>query len=82
VTSKALYDGSATGGRTLLVRVDPNCPFPQDGGEPEHIYLIEGELWAGPVRMRAGDHRFAPAGTAHHDLRGGRTGALFVLMTR
>lgn len=82
VATKTLHGGDETGGQTVLVRVAPNCPFPWDGGQPEHLHLLEGELWAGEVQMRAGDHRFAPAGTANYNFRAGRAGALFILVTR
>lgn len=81
VTCKALHASEETGERALLVRMDPNCPLPPVTLEPEQLYVLDGELWAGQVQMRAGDYRQQMTAAAPPELRSGRAGALFFVVT-
>jgi hypothetical protein len=83
VEMKVLFRDEGTGARTLLIRMEPNRPFPPHAHEAiEDLYLISGEAWVDDVPMRAGDYCRAEAGSAHTNVRSGAAGALAVVISR
>jgi quercetin dioxygenase-like cupin family protein len=83
ISIKLLFQDTATGARTVLVRMEPGLDFPPHPHNAiEDLYLVEGEAWVGDIFMRAGDYCRAPAGTEHNDVRSGASGSLAVVITR
>lgn len=57
VQVKLLYVDPATGAQTVLVKMEPNVPFPEHPHPAiEDLFLIEGDAYVGDVLMRAGDY--------------------------
>lgn len=83
VQVKLLYVDPATGAQTVLVKMEPNVPFPEHPHPAiEDLFLIEGDAYVGDVLMRAGDYCRAPAETEHNDVRSGPSGALSLVVSR
>jgi anti-sigma factor ChrR (cupin superfamily) len=83
VDLKVLFVDSATGARTLVIRMGPNLLFPpHHHGDIEDLYVIAGDAWVGDIPMHSGDYCRAPAGTEHNDIRSGANGAMAVVVSR
>jgi anti-sigma factor ChrR (cupin superfamily) len=66
VEARKLFVDAAAGRVTMLVRMAPGASFPGHRHDaPEECFVLEGDLWTGAVRLRAGDYQRAEAGSRH-----------------
>ena len=76
---KVLHQEGDSGLLTYLARLEPGFEMP---GHPhpfdEECIMLEGELWFGDLKLKAGDYHFAAQGVHHGRLRT-QTGALAFL---
>ncbi len=79
--SRLLSEDTATGRRTLLMRMDPGVTFPthRHGGY-EECFVVEGDLLVGDTVMRAGDYQRAEPDTLH-DAHSTEGGCLLLIMS-
>jgi quercetin dioxygenase-like cupin family protein len=66
---------------SILLRMAPGSSLPAHFHEDdEECVVMEGEVYIGEVRVKAGDYHLAPSGSRHGELRSD-TGALLFLRT-
>jgi hypothetical protein len=66
VTVKRLFVDAARDRVTMIVRMAPGSSYPAHfHGGAEECFVIEGDLAAGPLRLRAGDYERAGRGSLH-----------------
>lgn len=79
VFQKILFDDTARGFSTSMVRMTPGTRYPSHKhAGVEELYLLEGDLCVGEMSMRAGDYCRGEAGSIHPEIVT-RTGCLFVV---
>jgi quercetin dioxygenase-like cupin family protein len=65
--------------RSFLLRMAPGAVLPaHEHHWDEECMVLEGEVWLGDIRVRAGDYHLAPKGVPHGQLRSD-TGCLLFL---
>jgi anti-sigma factor ChrR (cupin superfamily) len=70
VTAKTLFQESAGGNTTMLIRMQPGAVYPPHRHAAiEHCYVLEGDLRFGDLVMRAGDYQCAMGDTTHETSR-------------
>jgi quercetin dioxygenase-like cupin family protein len=76
---KPLYEDSAKGEKTLLMKVDPGAFAPLHAhDEFEQFYVLEGSLYDQEKVMKAGDYVCRAAGAMH--TAGSEEGAVVLLI--
>lgn len=70
---------SDTGGRSFLLRLEPGAVLPNHAHDrDEECMVVEGEIFLGELRIRAGDYHLAPGGSVHPDITSPGGALLFI----
>lgn len=77
---KPLYEDTARGEKTMLMKVDPGAfvPIHAHTGELEQIYVIEGSFYDQHATLKAGDYCCRAPDAPH--LAGSKDGAILMLI--
>lgn len=68
-----------TSGHSYLLRLEPGAVLPNHAHDgDEECMVVEGEVFLGELRVRAGDYHLAPAGTRHSGIISPAGALLFV----
>jgi len=77
---KPLYEDTALGEKTMLMKIDPGAyvPIHAHSGELEQIYVIEGSFYDQHATLKAGDYCCRAPDAPH--LSGSEDGAILMLI--
>lgn len=66
VECKILFEDTAAGARSVLLRLAPGATLPPHGHDAhEECFVLEGTLRIGSLHLGPGDYHVAPAGVSH-----------------
>ena len=79
VAVKLLYRDGASGGKSLLLRLEPGATLPaHDHSSVEECMIIEGDMVIGDLHLSTGDYHMIEAGTRHQDVTSEGGGLAFI----